>query len=279
MTADPPREARRGIRPRHAALLAPAILALIGGWWYWSGSPRTTLPVGVRAWAVAFSPDGTLLATGGAQTDGFQEANGVVRLWDVATRRPVATWVTNGHYVAHLAFGPDGRTLTSMASVGSYDPVSGVLPRCEIRVWDVATFQEIGGPTAADFPKPFPLISPTSRVVAESGGWGVVVLSDAEAGEEMYRVPADRRQLNCAAFSADGALLATGGGDTSGSGPSPIPWMNGDLRLWEVGTGRVLGTFNRHSAPIESVAFSPDGKLVASASLDGKVKLWAVPGR
>src|SRR5262249_45195938 len=50
-------------------------------------------------------------------------------------------------------------------------------------------------------------------------------------------------------------------------------------KLWEVATGRELGTFIGHSSRVNSVVFSADGKLLVSASLDATLKLWRVESR
>ncbi len=65
------------------------------------------------------------------------------------------------------------------------------------------------------------------------------------------------------AFSSDGKLLASAGGDNT-------------IKLWEVSTGTELRTFRGHAYSVNSVAFSPDGKTIASGSVDRTIKFWDV---
>src|SRR5262249_53691910 len=71
--------------------------------------------------------------------------------------------------------------------------------------------------------------------------------------------------ISVAQFSPNGSILATEGAFGFHS-----------VRLWSVANGRLLHAMEGHSNQVESLAFSPNGKLLASSSLDRTIRLWDV---
>jgi WD40 repeat protein len=195
---------------------------------------------------VAFSPDGTRIASGGA--------GNAVQMWDVATGQPVGDPLI-GHTdaIQSLAFSPDGKRVVS----GSYDKT--------VRVWDAATGQPIGDPLTGNTDGVMGVaFSPDGTHIASGGVDGTVRLWDAHTGKPLgHPMGGQESFVFSVAFCPDGTRIASGSGST--------------VRLWDVATGQPVGQpMTGHTEWVASVAFSPDGTRIASGSGDSTVRLWDV---
>ncbi|WP_243717327.1 protein kinase [Actinomadura sp. KC345] len=200
---------------------------------------------GVRS--VAFSPDGKLLAS--------CSNDETVRLWDAATRRLVGRPLT-GHTdsVGEVAFSPDGKLLAAGGSDAT------------VRFWDVATHVPVGGPLTGHNDSVYSMaFSPDGKLLAVSDD-DTVWLWDVAARTTVgrLRIATDPHSLVVGvAFSPDGRTLAVTDDDAA--------------QLWDVGTRRPAGRpFAGHTDSVYSLAFSLDGKLLATGSSDGTIRLWEV---
>jgi WD40 repeat protein len=110
--------------------------------------------------------------------------------------------------------------------------------------------------------------SPDGRLLA-SGSYQSVTLWEAATSKVHARLGGFADRVVALAFSADGKLLATGGG---------APTEEGEVKIVEVATLKLLADIkNGHSDTVFGVAFSPDGKTLATCAADRFVKTWEVP--
>jgi RNA polymerase sigma factor (sigma-70 family) len=197
---------------------------------------------------LAFTPDGTMLATAGFRS---QE----VLLWDVRTGARLAR---APHEMAYgVVFTPDGRTLVS----AGWDRA--------LRWWSVPDLRPLDAfilpsdrtkPGSPDTRLHALARSPNGRLLATIDLAGYVGVWDATSHTLLHSFRANSGQCNVA-FSPDGQWIATGG-------------YEGRVALWETRTGQSVLQLAGHPTWVFSVVFSPDGRSLLTGSGDSTALVW-----
>lgn len=207
-------------------------------------------------YAVAFSPDGKTLASGGGDNTAI--------LWDVQTGTQKQTLGGGSVYrVDAVEFSPDGRMLarTNNRQVKPHETVG------EVSLWDAASGalkRTLTGHTRFDEGRPL-AFSPDGKTLAV-GSWNEVKLWDPQTGMLKGTLRGNVDHVKAVAFSPDGKSLATGSRDKQ-------------VRIWDVRTKSLKRALSGHHFSICSVAFSPDGRTLATTGDDKpphSLKLWDV---
>ena len=205
--------------------------------------------------SVTFNPDGQFVASG--------HEDGSIRFWDGLTGLHLRTFKGSNHYASCLVFSLDGKTLAWASGL-------------DIRLQDAQTGEEKMRLTGHEWGMHSMALSPDGNILASGSEDSTIRLWDMHTGEHKRTLNGHTDRVYSVAFSTDRKTLASGSDDNT-------------IRLWDVDTGetqRILtahageveGVDNGHSSVegVKSVAFSPDGKTLASGGGDNVINLWDI---
>jgi RNA polymerase sigma factor (sigma-70 family) len=218
--------------------------------------------------AIAYRPDGKLLAVGGSPADekGLPRDVTPVTLWDATTGKEMLKLKGQPGYIRGVAFSPDGKTL-AVASMGQDRPGQPWLGYAHL--WDVERGKDLIELKVEEEVWSV-AFSPDGKLVATGGGNGNIRLWDPATGKELAKLKSGAPAICALVFSPDGRMLAAGGGDP-GNGEA-----TGALKVWDVETWKELAELKGHEGTVRGLAFSPDGARLAVGDQHGTLKVWSL---
>lgn len=206
---------------------------------------------------LVFSPDGNILAsTGNDRT---------LRLWDTDTGQQLMVLSDGRNLSESLAFSPDGTTIAG----GQTDT---------IQIWDVTTGDPLATLTGHTDTVEALAFSPDGNTLASASEDLSIRLWGIDSEEHLSTLTGHKKPVKVLTFSPDGNTLASAG-------------MGGTVRLWNpdtekqvralvqfglTDTNQELPAATRRAVWIDTLAFSPDGSILASGDHHGITRLWRI---
>jgi len=193
-----------------------------------------------KATAIAYSPDGARLVTGGEDQS--------VRIWDAATGAELRR-MQGSPSPSRVVFSPDGLRVAAVGADGT------------LTVWDAASGQRLFNVAGQAIGFRDVAYTPDGKQWITAGSDGTARTWDATSGLQVRVWTGHKSEVRAVAISPDGRLLATCSDD-------------GTAKLWDNGPGRELLGWSGHAGWATGAAYSPDGALLATSGTDNALKLW-----
>jgi WD40 repeat protein len=184
-----------------------------------------------------------------------------VKVWKLSDGRERAALSGHDGAVVALDFSPDGKLLATCSRAG------------KVRLWETATFKPAGLPSGRQGGVDLVKFLADGKTLMGANAAGLITLWDITTGNARATLN-HFGGMNMVVPSADGKILATGGGRMAAR--TNQSHDSGDVRLWDVATGRRLAVLPVPAGRVMRLCFSPDGKTLAAASEAPALVLWDV---
>jgi len=190
--------------------------------------------------AVAWSPDGTRIASGGDDN--------TAQIWNATTGKLLLTYRGHSSSVHLVVWSPDGMHI---ASVGGDTTV---------QIWDVASGTLLLTYRGHSQWTNVVAWSPNGKLIASSGEGDTIQLWSPKTGKLLFTHHGHSKRVDMIVWSPNSRRIASGG--------------HKEMQVWDAPTGKLLLNYHGHSQRVEIVMWSPDGDRIASGALDGTVQVW-----
>jgi WD40 repeat protein/tRNA A-37 threonylcarbamoyl transferase component Bud32 len=200
--------------------------------------------------ALAFSPAGRRLATAGNDH--------TVKVWDTASGKEALCLRGHRGFVLGLAYSPDGRLLASSDTEGT------------VKIWAATAEQEVSSLCGQANHLPRLAFSPDGQRLA-AGADRAVKVWDVATGRMTLDLKGHTQKIQAIAFSPGGGRLAS---VSDADDPRMGDLGHGEMKVWDAATGQEVLCVPGRTAPAVGVAFSPDGRWLATAGQDHAVRVW-----
>ncbi len=226
-----------------------------------------------------WSGDGKVLATWT-----WDQNERHIRLWNTDRSKQLRELDADGNNIESIAFSPDSKTLAALRM-----KKRGVTGPAHILLWQVDTGRLLRTLELPANPSPYLISNSSTRLAFSPDGRTLTAGGQrTEASIYVWELASGRLRLTlkhgedvaCLAFSPDGTLLAAANNYNAYRNFAPGPESLGlktpqpHVHLWDLIAGKEIQVLKGHQGPISALAFSPDGKLLATGSYDTTVLLW-----
>lgn len=252
-------------------------------WDIQSGSMIFTLQVSIEGnygqpSNVAFSTDGQLvLSTGFDSTyiEGSEGSRAILCIWERKSGNLLTTVEgyggQYGHEIGKVVFSPNMQQF-AISNPPSIWNIKDVRNKNQNKIGDelhnlVVDYERGAGVT----------YSPDGQTLITASEYGIVRYWEVSTGVQQKSVELQNTQLFNVVLSPDGTLLAISSSQIKAR-PIDFPPIldNHIIQIWSAETDKTIMELSGHQKEIFAISFSPDGKLLASASGDGSTRLWEV---